>query len=305
MSSFGFFDGIHTLTALTQPFMKTKHKERVETILEPLQGIIQLAILSKCPVHSKLAITKNNLYIQFPEIQQGIIRWYNNDKKDDLVYIFNIIKRFQLFYKKVFKDRPELYKLLTSMASLGIVQLQKTYDYGMNVTLVQTLKMYNSILLGNVDFSFLEGKHRKPSIGNDSNGSNGSDNDSFFSAESVNHNDVEERSTEHNVIVDAQSVISTNTTHTTKTYNTNTSMHTNTQANVEQENDASSIPNIENVFFHITKIYPSELYDILYNLLVLLEKDAITYNNTHKVIEYLFKSYNIKIHMWIQKNLIY
>lgn len=74
MSSFGFFDGIHTLTALTQPFMKTKHKERVETILEPLQGIIQLAILSKCPVHSKLAIKKNNLYIQFPEFQQGIVR---------------------------------------------------------------------------------------------------------------------------------------------------------------------------------------------------------------------------------------
>ena len=302
MSSFGFFDGIHTLTALTQPFMKTKHKERVETILEPLQGIIQLAILSKCPVHSKLAIKKNNLYIQFPEIQQGIVRWYNNDKKDDLVYIFNIIKRFQLFYKKVFKDRPELYKLLTSMASQGIVQLQKTYDYGMNVTLVQTLKMYNSILLGNVDFSFLEGKPRKTSIGNESNGS---DNDSFFSAESGNHNDVEERSTEQNVIVDTQSVISTNTIHTTNTYSTNTSMQTNRQASVEQEIDASSIPNIENVFFQITKIYPSELYDILYNLLVLLEKDAITYHNTHKVIEYLFKTYNIKIHMWIQKNLIY
>lgn len=188
------------------------------------------------------------------------------------------------------------------MASQGIVQLQKTYDYGMNVTLVQTLKMYNSILLGNVDFSFLEGKPRKPSIGNESSGS---DNDSFFSAESGNQNDVEERSTEQNVIVDTQSVISTNTTHTTNTYSTNTSMQTNRQASLEQEIDASSIPNIENVFFQITKIYPSELYDILYNLLVLLEKDAITYHNTHKVIEYLFKSYNTKIHMWIQKNLIY
>ena len=278
MSQFGIFDSIQALTNITRPFVRTVHKERVETILEPLQGIVKLAILSKCPIHTKLAIKKNTLLVQLPLIHQGVLRWYNNDKKDDLVYIFNIIKRYRMFYKKIFQSRPQLYDLLTQMASQGLVQLQKTYDFGMNVTLVQTLKMYDSILLGNIDFDLFE-NDGKSVMRKDSD----EDSDSFHSSNSVSSN--RKNSEEENIIIDTNSGVSSTT----------------------QENRSShnSTINIENVFYNITKIYPNELYDILYNLFVLLQKDEIKYNDCLTIVEALYKPYNKKIHNWINKHLIF
>ena len=75
-----------------------KNKERFEMILEPFQAIVQLAMLSYCPIGSKLSISDNILYIQSPGWSQSILRSYNSDKHDDLVYLFSVIKRFHLFY---------------------------------------------------------------------------------------------------------------------------------------------------------------------------------------------------------------
>jgi len=278
MNHFGIFDSIQAFTNITRPFVRTSHKERVETILEPLQGIVQLAILSKCPIHTKLAIKHNALSIQLPLLHQGVIRWYNNDKKDDLVYIFNIIKRFRMFYKKIFQSRPQLYNLLTQMASQGLIQLQKTYDFGMNVTLVQTLKMYDSILLGNIDFELFDNECDVV-VTRYSDG----DSDSFHSANSVDSK--RKNSEEENIIIDTNSVVSSTTQE----------MHS---------SDDSTI-NIEKVFYNITKIYPNELYDILYNLFVLLDKDEIKYNDCLTIVEALYKPYNKKIYNWINKHLIF
>ena len=61
-----------------------KRKERFDIILEPMQAVIQLALLSFCPPGSKLSISNNLLLIQHPTWIQGVIRSFNNDKKDDL-----------------------------------------------------------------------------------------------------------------------------------------------------------------------------------------------------------------------------
>ena len=100
-------------------------------ILEPFQAIVQLALLSYCPVGSKLSITDNILCIQSPGWSQSIMRSYNADKHDDLVYLFTVIKRFHLFYGSMKSENNnenrELFRRLVAAAKKGLERLIQTY----------------------------------------------------------------------------------------------------------------------------------------------------------------------------------
>jgi hypothetical protein len=106
-----------------------KYKDKLDMILEPLQSMIQLAILSVKPIGTKLAIHENILYIQEPSIIQPINRWYNSDKKDDLYFLFQVIKRFIKWYNPENNNKilsSKLYNLICSMSLLGLDNLVKT-----------------------------------------------------------------------------------------------------------------------------------------------------------------------------------
>ena len=60
----------------------SKPKDKADMILEPLQSMFQLALLSRTPIGTKLAIHENILYLQLPGMTQPVSRWYNADKKD-------------------------------------------------------------------------------------------------------------------------------------------------------------------------------------------------------------------------------
>ena len=128
--------------------IQDKRKERFEMILEPLQGMVQIAMLSFCPVGSKLSITSNILTIQEPSWSQSLSRSYNKDGRDDLVYLFNVIVRFNKFYQIYFKDKPHgsLFKLLTELSMKGIDILIQTYSNSGHGSLIQSLRMYKSIM---------------------------------------------------------------------------------------------------------------------------------------------------------------
>ncbi len=49
-----------------------KPKERFETILEPLQAVLQIGLLSFYPIGSKLAIHNNILTVQGPGYTQQV-----------------------------------------------------------------------------------------------------------------------------------------------------------------------------------------------------------------------------------------
>ena len=51
-----------------------RKKERFDIILEPLQAVTQLALISFCPKGSKLTISNNLLSIQEPTWFQGLLR---------------------------------------------------------------------------------------------------------------------------------------------------------------------------------------------------------------------------------------
>lgn len=126
-----------------------KKKERFDTILEPLQCITQLALLSFCPIGTKISIEKNLLHLQVPSYSQGILRWYKNDNKDDLFYLFYACKRFPLYYaslKNIKCKEDNLYDLLIKHAKNGLDKLAKTYSKVDKISILHTLEIYKALL---------------------------------------------------------------------------------------------------------------------------------------------------------------
>lgn len=145
------------LTNITPTQIKTlysslcyKTKDKTDMVLEPLQAIIQLAILGVCPVGTKLTIQENILYLQQPTVIQPISRWYNSDKKDDLLFLFQVIRRFIKWYNPLNNANSpisiELYKLIVGMAIQGLEKLIKTYNTIDCNTITQLVNMYKNLL---------------------------------------------------------------------------------------------------------------------------------------------------------------
>ena len=128
---------------------KEKKKERFDIILEPLQAITQLALLSFCQKGSKLSIANNLLVIQQPGWGQGIWRSYNHDGKEDLFFLFNAIVRFNHFYAFLQKepdDYCDLFDLLILLSKRGIDKLLQTYANVDQPALLHTLQLYRTLL---------------------------------------------------------------------------------------------------------------------------------------------------------------
>ena len=125
-------------------------KERFETILEPLQAIIQLALLAFCPINTKLSISNNILYIQTPGWSQTIFRTYNSDQRDDLFYLFSVIRRYNKFYSSICSKGDKyanLYNNLIEFSKIGLDNLIQTYSNTNQTSLLHTLRMYKVLLV--------------------------------------------------------------------------------------------------------------------------------------------------------------
>jgi len=141
-----------TLQILYKTIYSRRKKERFETILEPLQAILQIALLSFYPVGTKITIQNNILTLQPPTYSQSMLRWYNNDTKEDLYFLFNVFHRFKKFYAHCKHDdgsgsvQHRLHLLLNDLAKTGINKLIRTYGQTDKPHILQTLTMYKYIL---------------------------------------------------------------------------------------------------------------------------------------------------------------
>jgi hypothetical protein len=131
-----------------------KGKEKINMVLEPLQSMIQVALLSVTLIGTKMAIHENILYLQTPTITQPVSRWYNSDKKDDLYFLFQVIKRFNKWYNPQINKKSlmsiDLYNLIIKMAIKGLENLLKTYNSTTdNNSVLQLLYMYIDLLNSN------------------------------------------------------------------------------------------------------------------------------------------------------------
>lgn len=221
---------------------RDKKKERFDIILEPLQAITQLALLSVSPKGSKLTISNNLLSIQQPGWFQGLLRSYNQDMKEDLFFLFNAIIRFNRFYeflKNEDDDYCDLYDLLIQMSKRGIDKLIQTYANTEQPALLHTLQLYRVLL-------------EKPLLVTDYD-------------EHANH---------------------------IGNHNTNT---------IDKEK-----PNhIDDIFIGIRSLYSSHEFIILYQTLLLIEKNSEHYETYIQGINTLFSPTYDKIQKWICSNIVY
>jgi hypothetical protein len=149
-----------SISSLYNSVFYNKSRDKIDTILEPLQSMIQFAMLSICPLGTKLQIHENILYLQSPTITQPFTRWYHSDKKDDLFFLYSVIKRFIKWYNPAINSKSplteELYQLITSMSIEGLNNLFKTYSSADSNTVIQVIQMYKNLLEFNNDKILLD-----------------------------------------------------------------------------------------------------------------------------------------------------
>lgn len=285
-----------------------KKKERFEMILEPLQAILQLALLSFCPKGTKITINQNLLQLQMPYYTQGILRWYQNDNKDDLFYLFYVCKRFSRFYnhlKNIRVKNYNLYDMLIECAKEGLNNLIQTYSNSEKISLLHTLELYKLLLSHPQQFDLIEedkDKHkmRNEKISNISN-INNEDEDNEIKL-NLKENELNEINEEN---------LSQLTQEKLYDIERNSQIPDYTSTSLESEHmtdDKEHMNDIENVFIRITKIYNDCEYNVILNSLILLHNSELDGNNKEKIINGLNQILEIpteKINKWIHKNIVF
>jgi hypothetical protein len=283
------------IVAIYHFFKTEKKKERFDIILEPLQALTQLSALAFCPIGSKLTISNNLLYIQIPGWGQGLMRSFNNDKRDDLFYLFNVIIRFNTFYNflKTNNENEEdakLFKLVIKLAKQGIDNLLLTYSTIDQPSLLHTLHMYRTLL----------------------------DN-----PELVIKSATTPASATHAYATHAYATPASATPATTA--NKNGNIKSNKKENNNESasggdggsggggineiinimEDTNSKKSINDVFIYIRKIYSQHERSILYHLLILMEAHPDQYLTYIDAINAAMNPINNQIKKWINDNIVY
>ena len=63
--------------------------------------------------------------------------------------------------------------------------------------------------------------------------------------------------------------------------------------------------NIDDVFIRITHLYSQELYNIIYNTLLIMKNSEINNNNYIEGLNKILEPTNIKIKKWIDENILF
>ena len=287
--------------------VKTKRKrERFETILEPLQAILQIGYLSFAPIGTKLTIQNNILKIQIPNYSQSVVRWYNNDTQEDLFYLFNIFNRFKKFYhflneSKQYPENKKLYDLLIELAISGIGNLIRTYSQTDKIHILHTLQMYKTMLEKD------ENDHQKRF-------------DSFEIHQNLHQSHASHAShavTQPLLSTPSYSVLPKKSKGVQKILrddsiddeleNTKEPTHQSSipMAVLQSESSSHEVKNIDDVFVRITDIYTQELYNIIYNSLIIMTKNDTSFNIYIDGLNKILEPTNNTIKKWIDENIVF
>ena len=307
-----------TINFIYSTIRTKRKKERFETILEPLQAILQIGYLSFAPIGTKLTIHNNILQIQIPNYSQPVIRWYNNDTQEDLFYLFNIFYRFKKFYhfmndSKSNQENKKLYDLLIELAKTGIGNLIRTYSQTDKIHILHTLQMYKTILesdgkgqknnellyqkrFENYELQNLPNSHAPVASHVQSSSQGGGASVSFMASKREKEKDkktkimqkiLRDESPEQEPIpvTEMDSIVN----------NDNTS------------SDVSSpeVKNIDDVFIRITDIYTQEIYNIIYNTLNIMIKSDTDANIYIDGLNKLLEPTNSRIKKWIDEHIVF
>ena len=283
-----------------------KPKERFETILEPLQAVLQIGLLSFYPIGSKLAIYNNILTVQGPGYTQQVRRWYNNDKKEDVFYLYNVFSRFHKFYKHVLDDASagtagtgenrKLFLLLIELAKIGINNLTRTYNQTEKIHILHTLQMYKG-MLDNPELVRRLGSSSGSGSGSSGSGSVAITHHDHTAAHDHDGGDDEPMPRQFPLKVRGASSSS-------PPMRPLVSPAAGAGAPVIP-NDSLMDNNIDTIFIKITDLYSQEDYTIIYNTLLKIQNDAQYYMNYIDGLNKILEPVNIRIKKWIDDNIVF
>lgn len=318
-----------TINMLYSAVKHKKKKERFETILEPLQAILQIGYLTFTPIGTKLTIHNNILQIQHPNYSQPVIRWYNNDTQEDLFYLFNIFYRFKKFYfflndgsanknDKANSTNKKLYSLLIELAKNGIANLIRTYSQTEKIHILHTLQMYKNILEGGSETSSHGNMAKRIDhyeidnliISPASNISRNSGASASGAPTSASFLKKDNKKKQHQQQLlrddDDDEDTSTNQGDTPGTTGTSEDVRMKELSSVMHKNDNSQeIKNIDDVFIRITDIYTQEMYNIMYNALILIKNNEQMCNSYMDGLNKMLEPTNNRIKKWIDENIVF
>jgi hypothetical protein len=311
-----------TINFIYSSIRTKRKKERFETILEPLQALLQIGYLSFAPIGTKLTIHNNILQIQTPNYSQPVIRWYNNDTQEDLFYLFNIFYRFKKFYhflndSKTNPENKKLYDLLIDLAKTGIGKLIRTYSQTDKIHILHTLQMYKTILendgngqknndllyqkrFENYELPNLSNSHA--SVASHSlqshHGGGGGGGGAF----------KREKEKEKKTKVMQKILRDDSPEQELEQENEKTLGYTrDNQASNDSTLDASSpeVKNIDDVFIRITDIYTQEVYNIIYNTLNIMIKNDSSFDVYIDGLNKILEPTNSRIKKWIDEHIVF
>lgn len=318
-----------TIQILYKTVTGNKKKERFETILEPLQALIQIALLAYYPTGSKLTIQNNILHIQPPSYSQSVTRWYNNDTQEDLFYLFNIFCRFKKFYIDVKVEHTKLFELLIHLAKNGINNLIRTYNQTDKTHVLHTLQMYKNMLDGtnntfthhvvsnhvNVMPTLTPVPESNHFISQSSSNVHQQHNDHSPHDKNNNKNNKNYFHDKRNKMIRNENEQSTSTS-----YLSSISLELENEKQNKKEiisNAAVPIPSVppsstshseidmDTIFIKISDLYTDEIFRIIYNAFIEIGRDDASYLDYANGLNMMLNPINIRIKKWIDENIVF
>jgi hypothetical protein len=264
-----------------------KPRERFETILEPLQALLQIGFLAYYPIGSKLAIHNNILTIQAPGYTQHVRRWYNNDKKEDVFYLYNVFSRFNKFYKTVLAsgagENAALFSLLNELAKTGINNLIRTYNQSDKIHILHTLQMYKG-MLDNPELVRRLAVTDKPEAAASGGGAGAGADEEDLPCQFPKR---------------IASSSSSSSSSSSPPLRPMSSLGTSVPI------DSLADTNIDLIFIKIADLYSQEDYTIIYHTLVKIQNDPQYYLNYVEGLNKILEPVNIRIKKWIDDNIVF
>ena len=157
------------VTSITNNLVKTiwnssifSKKKNLGTLLDPINTAISLCLLNFYPDGTKISIQSNEITFQEPTSMQGISRWKNGDKYEDIHNLVNPIKK--LLSTKEDKNLwgDSNFNYLCEIMKNGLSKLAVTYRD--NHIANHTIEFYQSLILENLQNKthFLEKLNTEP-----------------------------------------------------------------------------------------------------------------------------------------------
>ncbi|NBO71318.1 MAG: hypothetical protein EBU66_14640 [Bacteroidetes bacterium] len=268
-----------------------KPKERFETILEPLQALLQIGFLAFYPIGSKLTIHNNILMVQLPGYTQNVRRWYNNDKKEDVFYLYNVFSRFNKFYKSVLAngggENAALFSLLNELAKTGINNLIRTYNQTDKIHILHTLQMYKG-MLDNPDLARRLSSAAAPAP-----------------TATENHTLTSGVGDDEDLQFPRRIVSSKSSSSSPPLRPMTSGGGGGSGSGVNVPMDTFADTNIDLIFIKITEMYSQEDYTIIYHTLLKIQNDTQYYLNYIEGLNKILEPVNIRIKKWIDDNIVF